>query len=484
MFSKAFLKTQFLPLGYIRNMKKTLLIFAMAVSLAPGCFLTVLAQGITGSPGEKTGQYIRLMMSKKHIPGLSVAILKEGKILKMQSYGLANIETGTAVTSQTVYKLGSLSKQFIAAAVMLLEQCGKLHLDSPVSAYLDSLPQTWQSITVQNLLSHTSGLIRDAPDFDPLKVRTLNEDIQAIYHLPLDFPPGTQWDYSNMNYYVLAAIIEKVADTNWVGWIRKHVFEPCGMSQTRAYSISDIIPNRADGYEKASAGWKNADIWLALRPSGAFVSSITDLAKWDRMLYSGTLLTASSKKQMWAASKLKDGTNAPYGLGWFIDSVNTHLRVHHDGGVPGFRSDFEHYPDYGFSVIVLTNVGSANAERIAQNVAGFYMPVLKPLPAPALPDTEPGITTKVKNFIYTLQHQSAIDTSTLAGNIAKDYTKAHTSALAGAIDGKINSITLIARRERNGRRTYRYRLDYGYDYIDLVIQFDPADKIVGYGIDD
>src|SRR5579871_4405571 len=443
MFSKAFLKTQFLPLGYIRNMKKTLLIFAMAVSLAPGCFLTVLAQGITGSPGEKTGQYIRLMMSKKHIPGLSVAILKEGKILKMQSYGLANIETGTAVTSQTVYKLGSLSKQFIAAAVMLLEQCGKLHLDSPVSAYLDSLPQTWQSITVQNLLSHTSGLIRDAPDFDPLKVRTLNEDIQAIYHLPLDFPPGTQWDYSNMNYYVLAAIIEK-----------------------------------------ASAGWKNADIWLALRPSGAFVSSITDLAKWDRMLYSGTLLTASSKKQMWAASKLKDGTNAPYGLGWFIDSVNTHLRVHHDGGVPGFRSDFEHYPDYGFSVIVLTNVGSANAERIAQNVAGFYMPVLKPLPAPALPDTEPGITTKVKNFIYTLQHQSAIDTSTLAGNIAKDCTKAHTSALAGAIDGKINSITLIARRERNGRRTYRYRLDYGYDYIDLVIQFDPADKIVGYGIDD
>src|SRR5579862_679113 len=465
-------------------MKKMLLILVMVVPPAPGCFLTLLAQRIAGSPGEKTDQYIRLMMSKKHIPGLSVAILREGKILKMQSYGLANIETGTAATSQTVYKLGSLSKQFIAAAVMLLEQGGKLHLDSPVSAYLDSLPQAWQSITVRNLLSHTSGLVRDAPDFDPLKVRPLGEEIQAIYHLPLDFPPGTQWDYSNMNYYVLAAIIEKVAGTNWAGWITKHVFEPSGMSQTRAYSVTDIIPNRAGGYEKESAGWKNADIWIALRPSGAFVSSIANLAKWDRMLYSGTLLTKSSKKLMWVASKLNDGTNAPYGLGWFIDSVNTHLRVHHDGGVPGFRSDFEHYPGDGFSVIVLSNAGSANAERIAQNVAGFYKPALKPLSPPALPDTEPGIRTIVKNFINTLQQHSAIDTGTLAGNVAKDYTKARASALAGAINGKINSITLIARRERNGRRTYRYRLDYGYDYTDLVIQFDAVNKIVGYGIDD
>ena len=153
--------------------------------------------------------------------------------------------------------------------------------------------------------------------------------------------------------------------------------------------MTDLILNRANGYKRTNAGWENADIWLALRPSGAFVSSITDLAKWDGMLYNNKLLTAISKKQMWTAMKLNDGENTHYGLGWFVDSINNHLRVHHDGGVPGFRSDFERFPDDKLSVIVLTNVGSANAERIAQNIAGFFIPALKPLPAKALPDKEP-----------------------------------------------------------------------------------------------
>jgi CubicO group peptidase (beta-lactamase class C family) len=170
-------------------MKKKFLITALTALLVPGCFLTVLAQRITASPGKKTDKYVRLMMSKKHIPGLSVAVLKEGQILKIKSYGLANIETSSPAVSKTVYKLGSLSKQFIAAAVMLLEQGGKLNLDSPVGAYLDSLPAAWRNIRVRNLLTHTSGLIRDAPDFDPLKVRPLSEDIKAIYSLPLDFAP-------------------------------------------------------------------------------------------------------------------------------------------------------------------------------------------------------------------------------------------------------------------------------------------------------
>jgi D-alanyl-D-alanine carboxypeptidase len=465
-------------------MKKKLLIPVMAALFSSGCSFTAVAQHISGSPGEKTDQYIRLMMSKKHIPALSVAILKEGKILKMQSYGLANIETLSPATSQSIYKIGSLSKQFIATAIMMLEQNGKLNLDSPISIYLDSLPSAWKGISLRNLLSHTSGLIRDAPGFDPFKVLPFKEDIKAVYPLPLDFAPGTQWDYSNMNYYVLAAIIEKATGTNWSGWISEHVFKPSGMGQTRIYSITDIIPNRAGGYERKGAGWQNADVWLALRPSGAFVSSIADLAKWDRVLYRTGILTESSKIQMWAATKLKDGTNAHYGLGWFIDSVNNRLRVHHDGGVPGFRSDFEHYPNDKFSVIVLTNIGGANAERIAQNIAGFYLPVLKPLAAVALPDKEPEITIRVKNFINKLQRQLAIDTNTLSTEIAKNYTRDRARALADAISGKIHSITLIGQHERNDRRSYRYRLNYGYDYTDLIIQFNTAGKIIGYGIDD
>lgn len=463
-------------------MKKKLLITIIAALLAPGYFLTLHAQYIAA--GKKTNEYIRLMMLKKHIPGLSVAVLKEGEILKMQSYGLANIETHSPATSQTVYKIGSVSKQFIAAAMMLLQQHGKINLDDRVSKYLDSLPSAWQGITIRNLLTHTSGLVRDAPDFDPLKIRPLNDDIKTIYSLPLDFSPGTQWDYSNMNYYVLAAIIGKVTGVNWDEWVSKHIFKPCVMNQTRTVSVTDLILNRASGYKTTNSGWENAEIWLALRPSGAFVTSIADLVKWDKMLNTNNLLTASSKKQMWTAIKLNNGENAHYGFGWFIDSVNNHLRVHHDGGVPGFRSDFERFPDDKLSVIVLTNVGSANAERMAQNIAGFFVPALKPLPAKALSDKEPEITAGVKNFINGLQRQSAIDTSALSREAAKSYTKDAARAMANPISGRIYSITLIGRREKNGRRTYRYRLDYGYDYIDLIIQFDSQNKITGYGIDD
>jgi D-alanyl-D-alanine carboxypeptidase len=465
-------------------MKKILLFPSMTIFLNSVCILSIYAQDITGSASNKTDDYIQLMMIKKHIPGISVAILKQGKILKMQSYGLANIESQLAATSKSVYKIGSLSKQFIAAAMLLLQQRGKINLDSSIRIYLDSLPLAWQAITVRNLLTHTSGLVRDDPDFDPLKVRPLNDDIKAIYSLPLDFGPGTQWDYSNMNYYVLAAIIEKVTGTNWAGWISKNIFEPSGMNQTRTMSVLDIIPNRAGGYKKVSNGWENAEIWLALRPSGAFISSITDLAKWDSMLYTQKLLTTASKKLMWTVTKLNDQTIAHYGMGWFIDSVNNHVRVHHDGGVPGFRSDFERFPNDKLSVIVLTNVGSANAERMAQNIAGFFIPSLKPLPAEELADKEPEITVKVKNFINELRQQSIIDTNSLSSEFAKLYNKDRARTFAEAISGKIYSITLIGRREKNGRRTYRYRLDYGFDYTDLIMQFDFQNKIIGYGIDD
>src|SRR5258708_17708320 len=171
---------------------------------------------------------------------------------------------------------------------MMLQQDGKINPDDRVSKYLDSLPSAWQSITIRNLLTHTSGLVRDAPDFDPLKVRPLNDDIKAIYSLPLDFTPGTQWDYSNMNYYVLAAIIEKVTGVNWAEWISKHIFKPCGMNQTRTVSMTDLVLNRANGYRRTSVGCENADIWLALRPIGAFLSSISDLAIFYKLLASNS----------------------------------------------------------------------------------------------------------------------------------------------------------------------------------------------------
>ena len=187
---------------------------------------------------------------------------------------------------------------------------------------------------------------------------------------------------------------------------------------------------------------------------------------------------------MWTAMKLNNGQSTHYGFGWFVDSINNHLRIHHDGGVPGFRSDFERFPDDKLTVIVLTNLGSANAERIAQTIAGFFMPELKPIPEKALADIELEITARVKSFVYRLQQKSDIDTSTLSTNLVKNLSNDALRSLADAISGKIYSIILVGRREFKSKRTYRYRLDYGYDHLYLIIQFDSQNKITGYGIDD
>ena len=327
---------------------------------------------------DKVDDFVKAQMEKQHLPGVSIVVIKDAKIVKMEGYGLANIELNVPARPETVYKIGSVSKQFIAAGIMLLIEEGKVSLDDNVGKFLEGTPESWKPITIRHLLTHTSGIVREAPGFDPLKIQTDADVIKTAYSLPLRFTPGEKYEYCNVGYFTLAEIISKVSGKPWGDFLNERVFTPLGMTATRTTTVTDLVPNRANGYVWRNGKMQNATIFLALRPSGAFLSTVIDLAKWDEALNNGKLLKRSTLEQMWTPLKLNDGKSHPYGFGWQLEPVNGHKQVNHGGSLPGFRAQLARFIDDKVTVVVLTNGDNADAARIAQGVANFYIPGLLP----------------------------------------------------------------------------------------------------------
>jgi D-alanyl-D-alanine carboxypeptidase len=327
---------------------------------------------------DKIDDYVKAEMQKQHIPGLSLAVIRDGKIIKVEGYGLANVELNGPARPETVYKIGSASKQLIAAGIMILIQDGKLSLDDKISKFLEGTPDTWKEITIRHLLTHTSGLVREAPGFDPLKIQADADVIKTAYPLPLRFAPGEKWEYCNVGYFSLAEIIRKVSGKPWSDYLNERLFLPLAMNVTRTTTMTEIIQNRASGYVWRNNKLENASIYLALRPSGAFISSVLDLAKWDAALYADKILKSSVRDQMWSPVKLNTGATHPYGFGWELSTVGGHKLVHHGGSLPGFRAQISRFMDDKLTVIVLTNGDNANPNSIALNIAAFYIPGLIP----------------------------------------------------------------------------------------------------------
>jgi D-alanyl-D-alanine carboxypeptidase len=329
---------------------------------------------------DNVDDYIAEKMSTQHIPGLSLAVLKSGKPVKVKGYGFDNLELGTRATPETVYKIGSLSKQFIATGIVLLDADGKVSLDDSIRKYLDDAPEAWQPITIRRVLSHTSGLVREAAGYDALKVQSDVDTIRTAYATPLAFQPGANREYSNLGYFVLAEIITRAAGKPWPQFLQERIFAPLGMTATRTTTIEDLVPHRASAYDYdwADNSFHNTGITLGVRPSGAFISNVLDLAKWDAALYTDKPLSAQQRELMWTPVKLNDGSERAYGFGWVVEKVGKHRHVNHAGTLTSFRSQISRFVDDQVTVIVLTNCGQALPENIALRVAAFYIPDLMP----------------------------------------------------------------------------------------------------------
>ncbi len=342
---------------------------AVACLLALVCASRSLADGID--------DYIHTVMEAQRIPGLALAVVRNGKPLKMRGYGLANVELNARVSTDTVFRISSISKQFLATAIVLLAQDGRLALDDHVNRYLEDSPEAWAPITIRHLLTHISGLRQETPRFDPLAGQSNAELIRNSYGEPVLFKPGEKFAYSNLAYDVLGEIIEKAAGRPWPEFLRERIFAPLEMTATRAASLTDVVSNRAAGYVFRDDTLTNARPLITLRVSGSLLASLGDMVKWNAALSERRLIRSEGQQLMWTPVLLPDGSSTNYGLGWWIDSVQGHRRIRHGGDNPGYASEYSRFDD-SLSVIVLTNGGCARPESIALDVADHFIPGLSP----------------------------------------------------------------------------------------------------------
>ena len=351
---------------------RTILSFAAFVLLlsSPAC-------------ADKVDDFVKAQIQERHIPGVSIAVVRDGQLVKAQGYGLANVELNAPATAETIYQSGSVGKQFTATLVMMLVEEGKLKLDESIRTYIPEAPATWQGITIRHLLTHTGGVSNTLyNDLDMRRDYTEEELFKRIAELPLDFQPGEKWNYSNCGYVTLGFLIHKVTGRFYGDLLREKIFEPLGMTTARVISEADIIPNRAAGYLLGDGRMRNQE-WVSpslnTTADGALYLTALDLAKWDAGLDTEKLLKKSSLDLMWTPVTLNSGKTEPYGFGWFLGNANGHRVIRHGGAWQGFTADISRYVDDRLTVIVLTNRNASAPEAIGRGVAALYAPELAPV---------------------------------------------------------------------------------------------------------
>lgn len=432
--------------------RKRLYFFALAMLVVA----TIVAQA------DEVDDYVKAEMQRRHIPGTSIAVLRDGKIIKARGYGLANVELNVPATPETVYKIGSVSKQLIATGIMILTQDGKLSLDDKISKFLEGTPDTWKDITIRHLLTHTSGLVREAPGFDPLKIQADADVIKTAYPLPLRFAPGEKWEYCNVGYFSLAEIIRIVSGKPWGDYLSERLFTPLGMNATRTTSMTEIIRNRANGYVWRDSKLHNAGTYFALRPSGAFLSSVLDLAKWDAALYTERILKQSTLSQVWMPVKLNSGATHPYGFGWELSTVGGHKLVHHGGSLPGFRSQIARFLDDKLTVIVLTNGDNTDSNLLAIRIAALYIPGL--IPERTVAKIDPEI---LDGYVGQYRHPAVVFTVTREGDRLRLQQGSNSEKQDLLPEGATNFFT-----KENRRLTYSFVKDEKGEVAYLVVQLE------------
>ena len=332
-------------------------------------------------------------MREQHIPGIGLAVVRNGKIAKANGYGMANVEVRTPVSPKTIFEAGSISKQFTATAIMVLAEEGKLDLDDSIAKYLPEASSEQKAVTIRHLLTHTSGIadVSDGTDetngvkgvVDFHREYTEDELARAYLAQPLVSQPGTKWSYCNACYDLLGFLIHRVTGKPYGDFLRERIFAPLGMTTARVFSYTDIIPNRASGYGLVDGAWKNAPQWWSLSiasgAAGGLWMNVLDLSKWDAALYSERIIKRSSLDAMWTPVRLDDGSAYPGGMGWFIANAKGHRLVFHTNGGPGSSGVISRYLDDRLTIIVMTNLGAHHTDvmKIIGKVAEIYLPDTK-----------------------------------------------------------------------------------------------------------
>jgi CubicO group peptidase (beta-lactamase class C family) len=306
----------------------------------------------------------------------SVLVAKEDEVVFAMSAGLANVEWNVPNSATTRFRIGSLTKQFTAVAILLLQERGKLQVDEPLAKHIDGAPRLWRPITIRQLLSHTSGIpdTMELPKKDHREWELTGFTPAVLFErmsgLPLDFEPGAKFNYSNTGYLLLGWIVERVSGQSYREFVKQNFFDPIGMTASGYDSATAIIPQRASGYEVGDLGnrMRNAN-YIDMRGPGAaggLYSSTGDLLKWTRALFGGKVLQPRSLEQMTTPGK------SDYAFGLRIGAKNGRKRFSHFGAINGFGSFLAYFPASGVTIVVLSNVAGPSAAELEERLETIY----------------------------------------------------------------------------------------------------------------
>jgi CubicO group peptidase (beta-lactamase class C family) len=340
---------------------------ASMVFLLLGCLLQVSVAKAQDKL-SRMEQIIQSSVTGKRFMG-SVLVAQNEQVLLDKGYGYANLEWQIPDSPQAKFRLGSITKQFTAACILLLEERGKLKTDDPVKKYMPDAPAAWDKITIYNLLTHTSGIpsFTGFPDYRPTEAQpTTPEKLVARFRdKPLDFQPGEKWSYSNSGYVLLGYLVEKISGQSYKDFVQENIFKPLGMNDSGYDSNSAIILHRAYGYAPGPDGPVNAGYIDMSIPfsAGALYSTTHDLLRWEQGLFGGKLLSAASLKKMTTPFK------QDYACGLGVRTVRGHTEIDHGGGIEGFNTELAYYPDDKLTIVVLANLNGDAPESIANQLA-------------------------------------------------------------------------------------------------------------------
>jgi CubicO group peptidase (beta-lactamase class C family) len=420
------------------------------------------------------------VMAEGHIPGAAVAVVRDGKVVRLQGYGVASSELAVPVTADTRFQIASATKMYTAVLLMRLVEQGKLGLDDPVTKFIPNAPAAWGGITIRHLATHTSGI--GQPDIGPGVVQTADA-MALVLKTPLTSKPGVAARYGSMDFTVLQSILERASGKPFATLLHDALLVPVGLPcisfdnavEAGPQRMADDVPNRAEYYRWV--GQANQRRWFlytqyAYAAGGAY-ACIRDMAHFVAAMDSGTLLRPASRDAIWTVPTLADGTTGTFGIGWVVKRYRGHRWVGHSGG-PAL-SDVMYFPDDHLGIIVLTNQQRLYPQ-LASLIADLYIPPPPAFDSAGLADDQPALAARARAFL-TGTAAGTIDTALVAASPNRDAMIDDWDSVGPgwlALLGPLTRLTLVS-ADAGGRRTYRAL--YGHHGQSFAFVFDAGGRI-------
>ncbi|MEP7349938.1 MAG: serine hydrolase domain-containing protein [Sphingorhabdus sp.] len=448
--------------------KIQVILLAAILSFVPG-----------GAMAEPVSNFIQEEMTRHNVPGVAITVIQEGRVVRAQGFGQANIEHNVPVHPDTVFKTGATGTQLTAAVVMLLVEDGKIALDAPVTRYLAKAPKKWEKVTIRQLLNHTSGLPA-TPNGNFRTDYTNDQLLGIIAAQDLNFPAGSRWRFSYAGYIVLGFVVQEVSGEHWTALMKRRLFGPLGMQSARGIDELEIIPNRAAGYEQRDGNLRNAE-WVSSTANstadGSLYLSALDYAAWAAAVSQRRILNSKSWDELTRPARLNDGKTCAYAPGWFSERAVQIEARWHSGSWQGFQTYALRYPDKDLTVAIFANGEGADVQRLARGVVALVEPSLARPVALPLSDSKPAVTTKVRALLEAIAVGRA-NYADFTDFARLDFTEL-TAQYAGMLGepSSLEDIALFDVRDACAETAYRYRARYKQGLVEIRIGFATNGKV-------